>query len=268
MNVVIPSWRNRSLTAMRPGEIAALPDKATTPVILTTAAIEQHGPHLPVGMDAMLAQAWLDLALPLLADETPCLVAPPITVGKSNEHAGFPGTLSIEKELLSKLIRSIADQLETWGFRHLLVLNTHGGNIQVVRSCLREIQAETQLHTALLKPTFTPPVNDREQAHGFHAGQVETAWMLALTPEIVDASLANREYPATADSTGELRAEAAPAIFSWITSDLSSSGTIGDATLATSEDGQAWLDAGSRALADSITAFAKWAAAENQTHSN
>lgn len=262
MNAALPSWRHRSLTAMRPSEIAALPGKATTPVILTTAAIEQHGPHLPVGMDAMLAQAWLDLALPLLADDTPCLVAPPITVGKSNEHTGFPGTLSIEKEVLAKLIRSIAGQLEAWGFRHLLVLNTHGGNIQVVRSCLREIQSETQLHTALLKPTFNPPVSDHELAHGFHAGQVETAWMLALTPGLVDAGLANREYPATADSAGELRAEAAPAIFSWITSDLSNSGTIGDATLATTGDGQAWLEAGSRALADSITGFAKWAALE------
>jgi len=261
MNAALPSWRHRSLAAMRPGEIAALPDKATTPVILTIAAIEQHGPHLPVGMDAMLAQAWLDLALPLLADDIPCLVALPITVGKSNEHTGFAGTLSIEKELLAGLIRSIAAQLERWGFRHLLVLNTHGGNIQVVRSCLREIQAGTELHTAQLKPSFSPPVSDHEQAHGFHAGQVETAWMLALTPGLVNTDLANRDYPATASSDGELRAEAAPAIFSWITSDLSRSGTIGDATLATAGDGHAWLEAGSRALAESITEYAKGAAA-------
>lgn len=263
MNVPLSKWRHRSLAAMRPAAIAALPDKARTPVILTTAAIEQHGPHLPVGMDAMLAHAWLDLALPRLDDATPCLVAPPITVGKSTEHRGFPGTLTIGGPLLAGLIRSVALQLETWGFRHLVVLNTHGGNIQVVRSCLREIRFQTQVRTALLSPAFSPPVGEHERTHGFHAGRVETAWMLALTPDLVKSDLANREFPATAGSPGELRAEAAPAIFSWITSDLSRSGTIGDATLATAEDGHAWLDAGATALAESITALAKWAASFN-----
>ena len=256
-----PAYRDRYLPALRLDEIERLPGKAAIPVILPTGAIEQHGPHLPVGVDSMMAQAWLNRALPLLASDTPCLVAPAITVGKSNEHTGFPGTLMIDKTVLADLLWSIARQLHAWGFSVLAILNTHGGNIQVIRSTLREIHAELGLTTGVLRPRFSLPLDPQEAAFGFHANQAETAWLLALTPELVDPQLAAREYPARLGDPGELRAEAAPAIFSWITSDLSHTGIVGDATLATAADGEAWLEAGARALADALTALTSWAAA-------
>lgn len=254
-----PTYARRNLTSMHPAEIAALPHKECIPVVVATGAIEQHGPHLPVGVDAMMGQAWLNGALPLLAPDTPCLVAPPITVGKSNEHTGFPGTLMIEKTLLADTLWAIARQLHAWGFRILVALNTHGGNIQVLNATLREIHAELGMTTGVLRSGYFPEVDPQEAAFGFHANQVETAWMLALAPELVDPSVAACEYPAHLDDPGELRAEAAPAIFSWITADLSATGIIGDATLATAEEGQAWFEAGCAALADKLTQLAAWA---------
>jgi creatinine amidohydrolase len=85
------STRAHYLPAMTKAQIDALPDKAWAPVIVTTGAIEQHGPHLPVAFDSLMGQVWLDRVLPLLPPSVSCYVAPPITIGKSNEHTGFPG---------------------------------------------------------------------------------------------------------------------------------------------------------------------------------
>jgi creatinine amidohydrolase len=257
---VFPSYANRHLTAMTPAEIAALPAKEITPVIIATGAIEQHGPHLPVGVDSMMAQAWLNGSLPRLKPTTRCLVAPPITVGKSNEHTGFPGTLMIDKTVLSDTLWSIARQLHQWGFRWLTILNTHGGNIQVVRSTLQEIYAELGIKTGVLRSGFFPKLDPQEAAYGFHANQVESAWLLALAPDLVEMEFAACEYPASIDDPAELRAEAAPAIFSWITADISATGIVGDATLATKEDGTAWFEAGCDALAETLTRLAERAA--------
>jgi creatinine amidohydrolase len=97
-------------------QIAALPAKDRTPVILATGAIEQHGPHLPVAVDAYMGQYFLSRICAALPPEVPALVAPPITVGKSNEHVGFPGTLSASKETLRLQVLALARQLHAWGF--------------------------------------------------------------------------------------------------------------------------------------------------------
>jgi creatinine amidohydrolase len=247
-----PSYRSRYLPAMTQQQIAALPDKDWAPVILATGAIEQHGPHLPVSVDAFMGQVWLSLTLPRLSAGASCYVAPPITIGKSNEHAGFPGTLIISKETLRELVLAVARQARAWGFRHLAILNTHGGNISVLRYTMREIRETCDLRTYFLRGDARAGLSEQESTYGFHAGELETSWMLAAAGRHVKMRAASCEYPARLGDPGELRPECAPATFSWATQDVSGSGIMGDATAATAEKGARWLDQGADRYAEQI----------------
>lgn len=246
-------YRGRYLPSLTRDELDAWPDKDRTLVILPTAAIEQHGHHLPVGVDAILGQAWLAQTLPKLASDARALVLPPITFGKSNEHAGFAGTVFISAKTLRRLLLATATQLRALGFRHLAVLNTHGGNSAVVVYTLREIQTTLGLRAGMINFPYKPDVSPQEAEYGFHAGEWETALMLACAPDLVHMEKATCEYPARLDDPGELRPENAPAIFSWISSDISKSGVMGDATKATRAKGLHWFDLGTTALAKRIS---------------
>jgi creatinine amidohydrolase len=252
-----PSYRDRYLPAMTPNQIAALPDKAWAPVIIVTGAIEQHGPHLPVAVDSFLGQVWLDRTLPLLPADVNCYVAPPITIGKSNEHTGFPGTLFVSKDTLRALLHSIARQIHAWGFKQIAILNTHGGNSAVTLYTLREISAKYGLRCGALAPKADLGLPAQENMFGYHANTAETALLLANAPGTVDMSVAVCEYSGCIEDAGELRPERAPATMAWITSDLSKSGIMGDATVATAEQGAQWTELSATAMAAAIAEVAR-----------
>ena len=247
-----PSYRSRYLPSLTRDELEALPDKDRAFVIIPTGSVEQHGPHLPVGVDAILGQAWLEAALPLLPPTLPIWVAPPLTYGKSNEHVGFPGTLSVSGRSLRRLLMALASQLKALGFRQLGILNTHGGNSAVLVYTLREIQTQLGLRAGMIGQPYRPELSPQEAQYGFHAGEWETGLMMAAAGDLVRPECAVCEWPVREDDSGELRPENAPAIFSWITSDISRSGVMGDATAATPEKGRLWLTEGARALAARI----------------
>ena len=247
-----PAYRSRYLPAMTPAQIARLPDKAWAPVIIATGAIEQHGPHLPVAVDSLMAQVWLERALPRLPAGASCYVAPPITVGKSNEHTGFPGTLMISKNTLRALLLAIADQVYAWGFRQIAVLNTHGGNTAVIAYTLREIHGKYGLYGGMLAPKFDLDLPAQEAVFGYHANTVETAWLLAVAPQYVKMTDAACEYSGRLEDPGELRPERAAAMLAWVTADLSKTGILGDATVATPAKGAEWLDQGAQRFAEAI----------------
>ena len=247
-----PSYRDRYLPAMTPSRIAALPDKAWAPVILATGAIEQHGPHMPVAVDALMGQAWLSLALSRLPEGASCYVAPPITIGKSNEHTGFPGTLMISRDTLRAQILAVAEQVHAWGFRSLAILNTHGGNVPVVIPTLREIRARFGMGAGMLQSKPVPGLSAQEAAFGIHAGEVETSWIMAAAPGRVDLAKAVCEFPANLSDPGEARPVAAPALVAWVSKDVSRSGIMGDAAAATVEKGERWLELGASGYAEAI----------------
>lgn len=256
-SALFPSYRNCYLPAMTPRQIKALPDKARAPVIVVCGAIEQHGPQLPVAVDSFLGQVWLERSLPLLPDGTSCYVAPPLTIGKSNEHVGFPGTLYISKDTLRAHLFAVARQIHAWGFRSLAVLHTHGGNFSVTAYTLREITATYGLRCGVLAPKTDIKLPEQEQVFGYHANTVETALLMAEAPQYVDAAAAVCEYAGTVATMGRLRAERAPATKAWITADLSKSGVMGDATAATPELGRQWVDESAAALAQAIAEVAE-----------
>ncbi len=249
----VQTYRSRYLASMSFAEIAALPDKAWAPVILVCGAIEQHGPHLPVAVDAFMGEALISLAIERLAPGASCYVAPPITIGKSNEHAGFPGTLAISKKTLRSLLLAIGDQVHAWGFKSLYVLHTHGGNIAVTAYTLREIEQRTGMAADVIRTEGAPVVPLQEQLFGFHANEAETAWMLALLERHVRVELAVADYCGKVGDPGELRPERTAATYSWVSQDLSASGIMGDAPAGTKAKGELWLPRVGQAIADAIS---------------
>ena len=215
-------------------------------VILPVGAIEQHGPHLPVWTDTLLVTEVLNQTLAALSAEVQAWALPPVTYGKSNEHTGFAGTFSLSAATLNAVLLDIAKGVAASGFRRLVFINGHGGNMAVLDAAARDIRAETGLMTFCLHPHLyvEPPfaISDNERRLGFHAGELETSLVLALTPDLVDMSQAPTHFalfPVSAPPLFFFGAASA----AWLSRDWSSTGVFGDATLGTAEKGQQLLAA-------------------------
>lgn len=250
-----PVLRAHSLASLDAASIRRLPGRARALVVVACGAVEQHGGHLPVGTDTLLARAWLERALPLLPPGRVWL-GPPLEIGKSNEHAGFPGTLDCGARLLLAQADAIAAQVAAWGFRTLALVNTHGGNASVLAVAARAAHTRHGLRAALLSNWHKPALHSpREAAWGFHAGEFETSLLLALEPGAVDAAAAVDAYPVSCDTEAPLRPEKAPATHAWTTRGLSPSGVLGAPSQATAGKGRRWLDDGARELARRLRAL-------------
>ncbi len=248
-------FRVRYLPSLQPEEWDRLSNLGKAWVIIPTGSIEQHGPHLPVGVDAMLGHAWVAHLLNRFPAGAQVYVAPPITYGKSNEHLGFPGTLTISAKTLRRLLLAIATQLKALGFRQIAILNSHGGNTPVLTYTLREIQTTLGMRAGMLGQPYKPDLSEQEEEFGFHAGEWETSLMLAIADEVVHMEKAVSEYPARREDSGAVRLGNSPAYLSWMSADISESGVMGDAKSATREKGVRWLEAGSAALAQKIASL-------------
>ena len=247
--------RARYLPALSKLQLEAIADKARALVILPVGAIEQHGPHLPVGVDALIGEATCRGLHRRLAANDAVWFGPSLVLGKSNEHLDYPGTVSLSARTLRRLVIAQVDALHAIGFRQFALLNTHGGNSAVLVYTLREIQQRTGIRAGMLKVPTTSELSAQESTWGFHAGEWETSLMLALRPDLVAMDRAICHYPARLEDAGELRPENAPAIFSWMTRDIAPEGVMGDATRADAVKGSRWFEAAMDELANQVRAL-------------
>ncbi len=253
-----PRWRPFGvcqLASLTREQLRAAAQTAGALAVLPTGAIEQHGPHLPVGVDAILGQGLLARALARLSPRAPVFVAPPIVVGKSNEHADWPGTLTLSARTFIALVRAQVLELHRLGFRTVALFNTHGGNSAVLVALIRDLQNLPGLRIGMLQSAYKPEQSPQEAAYGFHAGEWETALMLDLAPETVRMAYALCHYPARLQDPEELRPEGAVLNLAWTSRDIAPEGVIGDATLANAPQGAAWVEATARSLAERLSAL-------------
>lgn len=223
-------------------QVEALPDKANTPLVQPVGAIEQHGPHLPLIVDAAIATAVVGRALHRLDKAVPAYALPTVYYGKSNEHEGFPGTISLSAQTLRATLMEMAASLYDAGFRKLVLVNGHGGQPQVLELVARDLRH--QFADFLIFPMFVwgaphdveAIVGTAEYEQGIHAGDVETSVMLSLMPELVDMARAVKELPVLFSPDSLLSLEGRLPV-SWTMDDLSESGAVGDATVASAEKG-------------------------------
>src|SRR5277367_4281265 len=213
MQTWIPASRNFAYLNWK--QVEALP-KDRTLLVLPTAAIEQHGHHLPLATDTLINNLLLGKALEKLPADAPVYALPPICYGKSNEHMGFPGTLSVSASTFMAVIRDLGSSLAASGFKKLVLFNTHGGNAALVDVMARDLRAEFGLRTFTLFGSggaVFEGLNPQEAAYGFHAGEVETALLLSATPELVHADQYTVNYIANIDKPGLLKPEFSSANF-------------------------------------------------------
>jgi creatinine amidohydrolase len=239
------------------GDFAAL-DPERTVALLPVAAIEQHGPHLPVSVDATINEGVVARLMGVAPPGTPLLVLPMQSVGKSDEHIAYPGTLTLGFETLVRVWTEIGASVARAGVRKLILLNSHGGQVAPMQVTVRELRVRHRV-LAVAASWFAFGVPDglfdaAELRHGIHAGAMETAMMLALRPDLVRRNRAHDFRPTTIDlavSSPRL-ASLGAAGFGWQAQDLHPSGACGDASKATAEMGRACIDHAASALVELV----------------
>jgi creatinine amidohydrolase len=229
-------------------------DMAKVIAVLPLAAVEQHGPHLPVSVDSAIMDGYLARVVERLPDDLPALFLPVQRIGASIEHEAFPGTLSLSFETAARAWIEIGASVRRTGCRKLVLLNSHGGNVAVMEAVARELRARHGMFVVNASwHRFGYPdglFSDAERAHGIHGGDVETSLMMAFEPdsvregEIADFPSAGASMEREFAWLGAVR----PIGFGWMSQDLSESGAMGDASAATPHKGESAADYGATAF--------------------
>jgi creatinine amidohydrolase len=231
-------------------------DAARWIAVLPLAATEQHGPHLPLRTDVLIAEAYLARVRELLPDNIPATFLPVEEIGISTEHTDYPGTRTLSAEAALKTWRAIGESVVRAGIKKLVMVSSHGGNSAAMTIVAQDLRAQ---HGLLAVTTawsrFGAPeglFTAEELRHGIHGGAVETSIMLARYPNEVRKGAIANFVPASIAMEKQYRwlSTHRPAPFAWQAQDLHPSGAAGDATQASAEKGELLLDQGARAFCD------------------
>lgn len=232
------TWDERFLPRLSTAEIAAL-DRERSLLVLPIASVEQHGGHLPVFTDSLLNEGLVEGAVDRLPPDAAVWVLPPVYYGKSTEHCDFSGTLSLSTETLLAVLRDLLAGLSGDGWRKLLIVNSHGGNPEILALAARDARAGLGLNVYVVNTGDLyahEAFPERELNYGIHGGALETSVMLALKPEWVRPDQFRAEYPVKVEQSHFKLGGAVT--FGWLTSDISESGVIGDPALASADIGR------------------------------
>ena len=253
-------WSN--LTSRQFSRLGASPDIAQVVAVLPVAAIEQHGPHLPVSVDTTLLEGVIAATLPHLESELPVLFMPTQAIGKSNEHIRFPGTLTLSAQTLIAVWMELGACVARTGIKKLVLLNSHGGQVSVMDIVGRDLRT---VHDLIVFSTnwYTLPLGSdvlnlfppEEHRFGIHAGDMETSMMLALEEKSGDRHVDMRQAR-NFTSTAQERAARYPILgngsgakLAWQVQDYNAMGAAGNAAIATAAKGHALINAAGLQLA-------------------
>jgi creatinine amidohydrolase len=251
---------NRHLAELRAPDLARLVTERSM-FIQPLGAVEQHGPHLPLNTDLLIADRVSELAVERVGEELDVWLLPPLAYTKSNEHAWSAGTMWLSATTLLAVLDDIGRCVATTAARKLVFFNGHGGNSALVGVANREIRLAHGLMTFLAHPGVPPDQGGvsapDELGMGIHGGTDETSMMLHLAPHLVDMAAATRNVPERLADNRYVRFGGAVG-FGWLSNDFGPDGHIGDPIPATAERGEQLVaqavDAFCEALAE-IAAF-------------
>lgn len=221
----------------RAPEIASI-DPERTIAVLPTAAIEQHGPHLPLGTDTLIAEGMLATVCEICPDDIDMRILPVQAVGKSNEHLWAAGTLTLPAETALAAWVEIGLSVARAGVKKIVIVNSHGGNLDLVSILTRELRVRASMVAVKCQwGSFGHPdglFSEEELRYGIHGGDVETSLMLAFRPDLVDLSQA-ADFTSAAETAAI--SPVGPVSQGWIARDLNPAGVVGNAAAATKEKG-------------------------------
>ena len=216
--------------------------------ILPVAAIEQHGPHLPVATDTVIGLGMIDAVVKQLPSDLPATFLPLQSVGKSNEHISSPGTLTLSWQTATQAWIEIGESVARAGVRKLVIVTSHGGNVAIDDIIARELRVN---HDMLVIPTswgrqgqLTGVYPEIEATYGIHGGDVETSMMLHFRPDLVrmEHAVDFKSAQTAARKTYTHLGLHGPNPIGWKAQDLNVAGTVGNASLATADKGQKTVD--------------------------
>lgn len=237
-------------------------DPVCTIAVLPVAATEQHGPHLPLSVDTVLADGVVAATLPHLPYDLNVLFLPTQAVGLSPEHMQFPGTLTLKAETVIQLWTQLGESVARAGVKKLVLLNSHGGQVGIMDIVARDLRARLGLLVYSVN-WFNLPLLDaqgkdvnaqfstEEHRFGIHAGEIETSMMLALNPQRVQMAQAQNFHSTSKDRAEKfsILGNGKSAKLGWQMQDYNAAGAVGNAAAATAAKGQAVVDAAGRSLA-------------------
>jgi len=228
----------------------AAADTARWIAVLPLAATEQHGPHLPLGVDSFIAAAYLARVRAQIPADLPVTFLPIQWIGQSDEHVAFPGTLTLSGATVIRAWTEIGESVARAGVKKLVLVTSHGGNVSAMEIVARDLRVRLgMLAVTVGWHRFGYPdgaFTADERRHGIHGGDIETSLMLAGRADTVRMDKAVAELPVTVAMQQEFKWLGAfrPAGFGWMTQDLHPSGAVGDASGATAAKGEAALAQG------------------------
>jgi creatinine amidohydrolase len=225
-------------------------------IVLPLGAIEQHGPHLPMNTDFVVADEVSRAALAKAGEETNSWLLPTLPFTKSNEHAWAGGTMWLSAPTMMAVLDDIGRSIAATNARKVLFINGHGGNSALVAMMNRELRLKYGLQTFLAHPHMPADQGgssaESELGMGVHGGMDETSVMLHLRPELVDMSLAVRRVPEGLAKNSQVKFGGRVA-FGWLSNDFFPEGHIGDPTGANAEVGKRMFDSAVESLCDALT---------------
>jgi len=229
-------------------------DMKSVVAVLPVAAIEQHGPHLPVGVDTFINEGHLARCVARMPADLDVLILPTQSIGKSNEHIAFPGTLTLSMETVTRAWTEICESVARTGCRKLVFVNSHGGNVPVIDAVARDLRVRLRMlviNAAWSRFGYPDGMFEpSEKSHGIHAGDYETSLMLAIRPQTVRMAEV-RDFVSTGAAIEKEFKWLRPTLsnnFGWMASDLNSLGAVGNASAATAAKGEACADHGAAAF--------------------
>jgi creatinine amidohydrolase len=223
-------------------EFAGL-DPEKTIAILPIAAIEQHGPHLAVSTDTIIGQGMIDTVIAKLPEDLSALFLPVQAVGKSNEHIRSPGTITYTSETAQRVWYEIGESVARAGVRKMVIVTSHGGNVDVMRTVARELRVNHQMLAVTTGWRFGLPkglYSNQEALHGIHGGDMETSLMLHFRPDLVRTEKVKNFVPSSVRMENEFKFLRPTGLHAhgWIAQDIHPDGAAGDASIATAEKGK------------------------------
>lgn len=249
-----PLRPDRRLHHLRATEIdGALSAEST--LVIPVGAIEQHGPHLPLNTDLVVAEAVATAAVQRVGEGLDAWLLPALAYTKSNEHAWAPGSLWLSPTTLLALLDDLGRSIALTPARKVVFLNGHGGNSALLAVASRELRLHHGLTSFVTHPGR--PVDqggisaEHERGMGVHGGHDETSIMLHLTPELVDPSAFERSIPEHLAENRYVRF-GGPVSFGWLSNDFADGGVIGDPTQATADHGKVLFEGAVDAFAAAL----------------
>jgi creatinine amidohydrolase len=254
----LPSRFWADLTSRHFAQLAASTVLDKTVAVLPVAAIEQHGPHLPMSVDTTLVNGVVNASLANLPADVPVLFLPTQQIGKSNEHIRFPGTLTLSAQTLISVWMEVGASVARSGIKKLVLLNSHGGQVSVMDIVARDLRSahdiivyQTSWYNLPLGDAVTSLFPPEEHRFGIHAGDMETSMMLALAPQLVDMAQAKNFHNTSQDRAAKypILGNGTSAKLGWQMQDYNPQGAAGNAAAATAAKGCALVNAAGLQLA-------------------